>query len=470
MLIKGNPIRCDCSAVWLWQWSQKQKSTTDGAELELDNCVRPERWKGRHLTELPPDFCQPTNVTSTTESEIVDNTEDIMRSISFDADPSSDGINVTLRLIGNISSAINWTLNYRKFGSGKPSGLPITGLLSGNITQPLVGLMSSTGYQVCVQLVGRARNQQLHRCLEVLTLPEKVSVYPVAEVAVAASVSTSTTLVVVILVCCCCPRMKCGKKKKNKNGSPDGSSSEAEQKNKVFAFSTNPADAEAPTIWPSAEQFQPGHFSTFRGPRSQHRPSIDDQSHQVFQATCNYLRQRALDPSKGLGNRSDSHLLQLVQPRRPSLSAAQLPVYLTAIPDGPMNPVVAAGPRRIQQQVNTMHYFNSSYGLTEFNPGQSNGGPVAMGDHPYKYCTWRPPIKKPRHPPLLSSWTSYPDFLANSDVKKTASSFQHPLPPYQPAIAVPVYSLTTSCRPRRKRDRFYWSAAPAPIHTVDMQF
>lgn len=449
----GNPLRCDCDSVWLWQWSQMRKGRPDGSELQLDLCVYPERWKGRHLTDLPADYCQSTDDIETTPQPEPDETDYIIRTVTMEAVPSPDGMNVTLGVSGNVSS-ISWTLSYRRFGSGQPLAPALTGTLSSNTTLTLVGLLSSTGYQVCVQLIGRAKNQEQHRCLEVTTLPEKKTSYPVTEVAVAASVSTSTTLVVVILVCCCCPGVKCGKKnKKLPKSSPDGSSSntEVDQKNKIFSFSTG-VEAESAVIWPSIEQFQPAHFSTFRGNTGGRKPRptvpVDDQSHQVFQATCNYLRQRAMDPSRGVVNRNDgAQLMQLVQPRRPSINP--LPVYLAAMPERPA-PVI--GGQRMVQQSSTVHYFNSSYGLTEFNPGQTDLS---------KYCTWRP-SKKSR--PLLSSWTSYPDFLANS------GSFQHPLPASQPAIAVPVYSLTTSCRPRRKRDRFYWSAAPTPIHNVDLQF
>lgn len=474
---KGNPVRCNCDAVWLWQWSQVQTSRTDGAELELDDCVHPERWRGRHLSSLPPDFCQSSdNDTSTSETTEANNDDVdlIIKSVVLDAMASSDEMNVTLLISGNISTVIQWTLSYRRFASGQTLSPAFTGTLSGNISRTLVGLTSSTGYQVCVQLVGRVKSQQHHRCLEVTTLPDRNSSYPVAEVAVAASVSTSTTLVVVILVCCCCPRIKCGKKsKKNKNTSTDGSTNgQVDQKNPILTFSSG-VDAESNVIWSGVEQFQPAHFSTFRGHTSgkkHSRPILatatttttaataaTDPSHQVFQATCNYLRQRAMDPSRGLANRNESQLMQLVQPHRSSYN--QIPVYLAPLADGPVSGTV--GSPRMIQQANTVHYFNSSYGLTEFHPGQVSG-PTTMPDHPSKYCTWRPPSKKPR--PLLSSWTSYPDFLANS------GSFQHPLPPHQPAVAVPLYSLTTSGRPKRKRDRFYWTAAPAPIHTVEMQF
>lgn len=455
--IRGNPVRCDCSAVWLWQWSETRKNLTDGGELEMDHCVHPERWKGLHLADLPHDFCKGNETSSATSEE--DDTENIMRSVSISAIPFSDRINVTIEVTANISTALNWTINYRQFGSGKLEEVPVGGMISRNQTQTLVNLASSTGYQVCVHLAGRAENQQ--RCLEVITLAEKITSYPVTEMAVAASVSTSTTLVIVILVCCCCPSIKCGKKgKKDKNGTLDGSSKdEVDQKNKVLTFASSAGTNSEPTaIWTNGEQVQQGQFSTFRGPgRPQHRPSIDDQSHQVFQATCNYLRERALDPLRGLGNRkNEGQLLEIVQPRRHSMTA-QLPIYLTPIADGQLNPL--AEQRRFPNG-NSVHYFNSSYGLTEFHPGQSHPGP--LGDQ-YKYCTWRP-SKKLRHPPLLSNWTSYPDFLANS------GSFKHPLSPSQPTVGVPVFSMTTSCRARRNRERFYWSAAPAPIHTVEMQF
>jgi hypothetical protein len=433
-----------------------QKTLTEGAEFEIDDCVHPERWKGQHLTDLPPGFCNNSETTPNVETTSADpdDTEKILQSITFDATPFSDRINVTMQLNGNISTAINLTINYRQFGSGKTSELPIVGIFPGNNSQALVGLTASTGYQVCFQLAGRPRSQ--NRCLEITTLPEKMTSYPVTEVAVAASVSTSTTLVVVILVCCCCPSIKCGKKnKKGENNSPDSSSNkdEVDQKSKVlkFASSTN-MDSESAGIWPNAEQFHSGLFSTFRGPGI---APVDDQSHQVFQATCNYLRQRALDPSRGLGNRGNGHLVEIPQHRRHSMTA-QLPIYLTPITDNQLSQSAIEQTRFTPG--NNVHYFNASYGLTEFHPGQSNSNP--MGNQ-YKYCTWRP-SKKTRHPPLLNSWTSYPDFLANSGSFK-----QHP---HQPPVAVPVYSMTTSCRTRRNRDRFYWSAAPAPIHTVEMQF
>ncbi len=455
-------MRCDCSAIWLWQWSQSQKTLTDGAEFELDDCIHPERWKGQQLTNLPPDFCINSETTYVdTASADPDDTETILQSISFDATPSSDRINVTMHVIGNISTAINWTINYRQFGNGKTGEFPITGILFGNQTLALVGLMASTGYQICVQLTGRTTRNQHARCLEVTTLPETIVSYPVTEVAVAASVSTSTTLVVVILVCCCCPSIKCGKKnKKDQNNLPgDNSKDEVDKKSKALKFASSTSiDPASAAIWPNTEQSHSGQFSTFRGPAIARQP-VDDQSHQVFQATCNYLRQRALDPSRGLGNRGNSHLLEITQHRRHSMTA-QPPIYLTPMTDSQLNPSVTEQTRFTPG--NNVRYFNASYGLTEFHPGQSsNYNP--MGDQ-YKYCTWRP-SKKIRHPPLLNSWTSYPDFLANS-----GSFQQHPLPPYQPAIAVPVYSMTTSCRTRRNRDRFYWSAAPAPIHTVEMQF
>lgn len=483
-------MKCDCGAVWLRQWMQAQRNQSSaGVEIQMDDCVRPDYWKGQRLIDLPLNFCQlHTNATAKAETKASpksiaqEPTEDIVQYVSLGATASSDAINVTLLLLGNISTTVNWTITYRQFGTPKPIGSPITGLLTNRTTQTLVGLKATTGYHVCVRLEGRANYQDSYQCLEVTTPAENATSYPVTEVAVAASVSTSTTLVVVILVCCCCPRVKCGKKnKKLQDRSLDGSTSssgggerEAEPKTKVFSVTSSAViESESTAIWPNVEQLQPTHFSTFHGngtlgrhhqQRQQRRPSEEEQSHKVFQATCNYLRQRALDPSRGMGIRGDSQHLQIVQQHRASGSTQQVPVYLAPIADGQYS--VVGRPKSLRQQVSAMHYFNSSYGLSEFNPNQTASLPP---DNPYKYCTWRP-VKQSR--PLLSSWTSYPDFLANS------GSFQHPLsslplpppPSHQPAIAVPVYSLTTACRPRRKRDRFYWSAAPAPIHTVELQF
>lgn len=469
-----NPIVCDCNATWLWELSRSREDI----ELYVEDCRQPTRWSGLALTKLPQDFCQvdvpreliyyDSDVYEADES--ADSLGDL---IYFDMQARSDAIEVSFNVMVNISADLRWAITYRQFGSIITDG-PIMGMLNENTTHVIAGLLPSTGYQICAQIFLGAGAAEQKRCQEILTEPSQVPPYPVTEVAVAASVSTSTTLVVVVLVCCCCPSMKRNRGKQRKksltDSSPDGSSDGGKRKKSVASSATGldwdsvnrwPSNGQPPTNSTSFATFHTGGSTRRSGsaPPAEAQMGNEEESRQVFQATCDYVKQRALDPAQ-----SDKQCIQVFhQHRRPSVSQQQS-MYVSPGGDEMNNNCQHAPGKRPRPSM--AQYFNASYGLAEFQPG--------VVSNPYMYCTWRPKSKK-HDPPLLSSWTSYPDFLANceSPYPQPHSLPLTPVPlspmPGQP-LAVPVYSLTTSGRPRRKRGRFYWSAAPAPIHTVELQF
>ena len=489
-----NPIVCDCNATWLWELSRSR----EGIELYIEDCRQPSRWSGIPLIKLPQDFCQvdvPRELIYYDSDiyEADDSVDSLGDLIYFDMQARSDAIQVSFNVMLNISADLRWAITYRQFGSIITDG-PIMGMLNENTTHLITGLLPSTGYQICAQIFLSGGAAEQKRCQEILTEPSEVPPYPVTEVAVAASVSTSTTLVVVVLVCCCCPSMKRNKSKHRKKrlseSSPDGSNSSDDvdcrrgKRKKSVTSSTMGLDWDSVNRWPANEQPSPPtntSFATFQSGGSTKRSGsappaapqdnrAEEESRQVFQATCDYVKQRALDPPQ---NGNDKQCIQVVHQQR--RASQQQSMYLSPVGDGELNnnncqhvaPAKRARPSMAQ-------YFNASYGLAEFQPGQAN-----FIANPYMYCTWRPKSKK-HDPPLLSSWTSYPDFLANceSPYPQLPMAQPHSLPltpmslspmPAQP-LAVPVYSLTTSGRPRKKRGRFYWSAAPAPIHTVELQF
>lgn len=391
----GNPLRCDCSATWLWHWLHQGPTTTG---LHIDDC-RNEPWAGRHLSDLPADFCLRTP-----------SIETITHLVDVDVHPGGpDTINVTF-LLPDTEAQVRWTIHLRQFGAPAEPEASWSGDLSfPSTTHVLEGLLPSTGYEVCVRLPGSGH------CWEVVTPAEVVPPYPVAEVAVAASVSSTSTFIVVVLVCCYCPRFKSRKraaeKKKQEKKKKKKKTQSREEEKKGPIFSITPSTGSS--SWPDGPD-GPVRFSTFR---------VQESEENTFQATCAYLKQRALDPGA-----------QHQRPGRPLSSVS----YFTPLPSGTV-------------------YSNATYGLT-----------TATAD-PYKYCTWRPNRRGQRcqpSPAPLQRWTSYPDFLANSS-KTHCPVPCHPGRP-RSAMAVPVYSshVSHSWPASYHRPRFYWSAAP----NVEMQF
>lgn len=381
--------------------------------LSLDDC-RDEPWAGRHLSSLPVDFCR-------SEEAVV------VHLVDVDVRPGTDSINVTFHLLdGAVKTAtsIKWAISLRRFGSLASPGdswsgelpVPANTTKEDGLIKILNGLSPSTGYEVCVQLPGTPGSAH---CWEVVTQAEAVPPYPVAEVAVAASVSGTSTFILVALVCCYCPRLKRRGGRKKKNNKKKGSNSSGEEKSPIFAISSG-SDSPLWVDGPSAEHVR---FSTFRT----EVVGNEEESRKAFQATCNYLKQRALDPAR---------------------------------PAGPLAAAAASG-----QPGGGQHYFNPLSSAIYFN--QAYGMDSGSGG-PYKYCTWRP-VRVQQHPqvaaaaPPIQRCTSYPDFLASPSLYYHQQGQGGPGTSRSApaAVALPVYSMTDPAGRRYKRARFYWSAAPA---------
>ena len=263
------------------------------------------------------------------------------------------------------------------------------------VSTSIAGLSPSTGYQVCIQLLTNTGAL----CHEVLTRPakkeekepveeEQVPVYPVTEIAVAASVSTSTTLVVVFMLCCCCPGpFKRGRKFMAKKGiinkavespatstSGEGSADKEKTNNEFFSISSvvlPECDLNTrPPTTASLQQHQQGrpmNFSTFRcSSRSSYAAEqslrstavADETSHRMFQATCDYLRQRALDPSQSNLDKTVVTVNPISDGRqqecRASFDIQCSNVSHVTQPELDLN---------LQQHTPPCLYFNSAYGL-----------------------------------------------------------------------------------------------------------
>ena len=378
--------------------------------IALDDC-RNEPWTGRHLSSLPDHFCHST----------IDST--VVHLVDVDVRPGIESLNVTFHLLdgaAKASSAIKWAISLRRFGAvASPEDawageLPIGVIGGAGQIKVIDGLLPSTGYEVCVQLPSTPGSAH---CWEVVTQPATTPPYPVAEVAVAASAASTSTFIVVLLVCCYCPRLKRHRRNNKKKTTAKASS----EKSPIFAISSG---SDGAPLWldgpqSSGDDSPVRNLTTFRTEGGGGK--AEEESRKAFQATCSYLKQRAMDPG-----------------RPAQQGPAAQPHYLK-----PLGSAV---------------YFNNSYGLMVSPPSATD--PATTG--PYKYCTWRPQRVQQVPGPALQRCTSYPDFLANP----SSSLYFQPHHVQRPgAVALPVYSMTAP-GPRYKRARFYWSAAPA----VEFQF
>ena len=305
-----NPLRCDCGAVWLWRLEKRASAWANNSstplEVQLPPCQQPDHLHGVSLSHLPADFCKSEETSASASSNSSSGCAAVGHSISVEIRPHSDAVDVQIRVerpdcatgwqsqsqsqaqeqaqarASEQDAAFDWDVSRRRFGtddyvSANGSGRSFVRLDDVAI---LNDLLASTAYHICVNVsIGW---QKHYHCREALTDPHET--YPVAEIAVAASVSTSTTLVVVFMLCCCCPKTGCGKKDKHPPSSEHSVADVREEETQPIRHKT-----------PPTERLR-GDSDMWRQRLRRHMS--DEESHQMFRATCQYLHQRASDPSQ----------------------------------------------------------------------------------------------------------------------------------------------------------------------------